>query len=552
VTYWPRFKPRSFELFGRYRPAQAARDISAGITVGIVAIPLAMAFAIASGLKPEAGLITAVIAGLIISGFGGSAVQIGGPAGAFIVVVYSIIEQHGLPSLLLATMMAGVLLIGMGLIKLGNLIRHVPVSIIIGFTNGIAALIALSQVKDFFGLAIDPVPAEFFAKVRAVFDHINSIEPITTLLGVVSVGVIILWPRPDRAPRNGFERLAVHIPGTIIALSLGTIAVSLFHLPVETIGTRFGGIPSGLPAFRFPEFDWVHVRQLFGPTVTLALLCAIESLLCARVADSLIEDRHDPNQELIAQGFANIAAPLFGGFCATGTIARTVTNIRSGGRTPVAGLVHGLTVLVVMVVAAPLAVNVPLAGLAAILMVVAYNMGEWSAFIRMRRFSMNYRVILVTTFLLTVIIDLSVAVEVGLGLACLFFITRVSSLTKLEPFDPFETLPLPRPDSFEAFNLVGSLFFGAVSILEHLQDPRRQPPKLTIIDLSGLLNMDTTGLESLETLDGLLNRKGGKLLICAAHGQPKSLMQRSGFLDHLGPDRYFETKADMIAALTAG
>jgi SulP family sulfate permease len=433
-------------------------------------------------------------------------------------------------------MMAGVLLIVMGMTGLGSLVRYIPVSIVIGFTNGIAVLIALSQIKDLFGLKFDPVPAEFFAKVSALLRHITDIDPYAASLSLVSLVIVAAWPKSYAANDQAWRRWVARVPGTIVAMILGTVAVSVFHLDVETIGSKFGGIPQSLPGFQWPNFSWEGARQLFAPTITIALLCAVESLLCARVADSLTDDRHDPNQELVAQGLANIAAPLFGGFCATGTIARTVTNIRSGARTPIAGIIHALTILIVVVALAPLAADIPLASLAAILMVVAYNMGEWRQFARMRRFSNNYRAILLATFLLTVIIDLTVAVEVGLALACLFFITRVSSLTKLDPIANDSSWLAPNSLSVEAYSLNGSLFFGSVGVLETIQNPRRAVPKVTVLDLSGLLNMDTTGLEALEGVHGLLHKQGGHLILAGLHGQPQSLVRRSGFEAALGPN----------------
>jgi SulP family sulfate permease len=538
VIDFPGLKPRILSAFSGYSPARFAIDISAGVTVGIVAIPLAMAFAIASGLKPEAGLVTAIIGGLFIAIMGGSPVQIGGPAGAFIVVVYAIVETHGVGGLLLATMMAGVLLIMMGLTRIGSLVRYIPVSIVIGFTNGIAVLIALSQIKDLLGLKVDPVPGEFFAKVATLSRHLGEADVATMLLSFISLVIVVAWPKSYDADPSMFRRVIAKIPGTIIALGLGIIVVRLTHLNVETIGTRFGSIPQGLPSLVLPSFEWAKVQKLFAPTITIALLCAVESLLCARVADSMIDDRHDPNQELVAQGLANMFSPLFGGFCATGTIARTVTNIRSGGRTPVAGIVHSLSVILVMIFAAPLAQDIPLASLAAILLFVAYNMGEWKQFARMQRFSGNYRAILVTTFLLTIVLDLTIAVEVGLAMACLFFITRVSSLTRLDPIEiAFGTKGAPPDVSIESYTLVGSLFFGSVSVLETLQNPRRNVPDITVLDLGGLLNLDTTGLEALENLDTLLARQGGCLILARLSGQPESLIQRSGFAAHLGPNR---------------
>lgn len=496
-----------------------------------------MAFAIASGLKPEAGIFTAIVAGFLISALGGSSVQIGGPAGAFIVIVYGIVERYGVANLLLSTMFAGVLLFAMGLFRVGNLVRYVPVTIVIGFTNGIAVLIALSQVKEFFGLKIENMPADFFRKIETIVQSAHTVHWPTLALSIVSLAIIIFWPKTYAAANSPTYRILSRLPGTIVALFVATVAVAVFHLDVETIGSRFGGIPQGLPSLALPEFSWGQVRYLFAPAVTIALLGAIESLLCARVADSMIEERHDPNQELMAQGIANFAAPLFGGFCATGNIARTVTNIRAGARSPVAGMIHAAVLLAIILIAAPLARHIPLAALAAILMFVAFNMGEWHEFVRLRRFSNHYRVILLTTFALTVMIDLTVAVEVGLVLACLFFIGRVSSLTRIEPVSEAEaTLAGIDPSQVEVFRVSGSLFFGAVSKMEGLLDPKRETKKLMVLDMSGVLNIDTTGLEALETLHAMLAKRAAGLILSGLPEQSASLIRRSGFQETMGAE----------------
>jgi SulP family sulfate permease len=538
------FRPRLLDALRDYDRRHLTKDIGAGITVGIVALPLAMAFAIASGVKPEAGIFTAVIAGFIIAALGGSRVQIGGPAGAFIVIIYGIIDRYGLANLLISTMMAGVLLFGMGLFKLGQLVRFIPVSIVIGFTNGIAVLIALSQVKDALGLKIDKLPADFFHQIGALWEALPSTNPYAVAICAASLALVVAWPKSYQMGHVPWKRWVAHVPGTVVALALATLAVSALHLPVETIGSRFGGIPQGLPSLALPEFGWDLAKQLVAPTITIALLGAIESLLCARVADNLIDDRHDPNQELMAQGVANFVTPLFGGIPATGTIARTVTNVKSGATSPIAGIVHALTLLLVLLVAAPLAANIPLAALAAILLFVAWNMGEWREFARLKQFALTYRTILLTTFFLTVVFDLTVAVEVGMVLASLFFIYRISQLTRVEP------LPLAEaPAGVEAYRLTGSLFFGAVSKLESLTDPARfagaGAPSVVILDFSPLLSLDTTGLETLESLRKQLAKRKGALIVAGAREQPLSLLTRSGFIEHAGADNVV---ADLAAA----
>ncbi|MFM7005420.1 MAG: SulP family inorganic anion transporter, partial [Limnohabitans sp.] len=378
------FRPKLVDAFKGYTREQLGTDIASGLTVGVVALPLAMAFAIASGLKPEAGLFTAIIAGFLISALGGSKVQIGGPAGAFIVIVYGILERYGLSNLIIATAASGVLLFIMGLLKLGSLIRFIPVAVVIGFTNGIAVLIMLSQAKDFLGLKVSNMPADFFGILQALSAALPSFQPTAFALALGSLILIVLWQRylvnrTAQAQTHPFLRTLKSVPGSIVALVMATLAAQAMNLPVETIGSKFGGIPSQLPSFVWPEFSVSNLKHLSMPIFTLTLLGAIESLLCARIADGLIGDRHNPNQELMAQGVANFVTPFFGGMPATGTIARTVTNVKSGGRSPIAGMVHALTLLVVVWVAAPLANHVPLAALAAILMFVAWDMGEWRA-----------------------------------------------------------------------------------------------------------------------------------------------------------------------------
>jgi SulP family sulfate permease len=548
-----RFRPRLLDALVGYSGERLLRDIGAGLTVGVVALPLAMAFAIASGVQPQAGLVTAIIGGFLISALGGSRVQIGGPAGAFIVVVYAIVERYGLANLLISTMLAGVLLIAMGLARLGQLIRYIPVAIVIGFTNGIAVLIALSQVKDALGLAVGKLPADFFSQIGALVGALASTNSYALALAAAALATVALWPKSYALGRVApWRRWVAVLPGTIVALVGATLVVAVLELPVETIGSRFGGIPQSLPALALPEFSWERVKLLVAPTVTIALLCAIESLLCARVADNLIDDRHDPNQELMAQGIANLVAPLAGGIPATGTVARTITNIRSGASSPIAGMVHALALLAVLLVAAPLAAGVPLAALAGILLFVAWNMGEWREFARLRQFQPTYRITLLTTFVLTVILDVTVAVEVGMVLAALFFIYRIGTLTRVEPVAGM-------PAGTAAYRLTGSLFFGAVGKLEPLTDPARHgdaaAPRVIVLDCTGLLSLDTTGLETIDMLRKQLARRGGTLLIAGATEQPLSLLARSGFIERLGADNLLPDLAAAQAragALAAG
>ena len=525
------FRPRSLALLSGYSRAQFATDVGAGLTVGIVALPLALAFAIASGLRPEQGLATAIIAGLLISLLGGSSVQIGGPAGAFIVVVYGILQRHGLANLLLATMGAGVLLLLMGALRLGALVRYIPVAIVTGFTNGIAVLIALAQLKDFLGLRVEKMPADFFGQIQALAGHLHGINPVAPAMAAACMAIVLLWPKNivQDQPLTGVRRLMALLPSTVIALTAATAATAGLSLPLDTIGSRFGGIPQSLPALAWPDVNWSEAKQLVIPTLTLALLGAIESLLCARVADKLTPNlpRHDPNQELMAQGIANLAAPLFGGLPATGTIARTVTNIRAGATSPVAGIVHALTLLVILLAAAPLAAHVPLAALAGILLVVAWNMGDWHEFARLKRFNLTYRTLLVGTFTLTVVADLTVAVEVGLVTACLFFVYRMSQLFQLRP------LPDAAP-GVAAYELYGALFFGAVGKLESLPEQLPAGTRRVALQMHRLVQMDTTGVEALRELHRALAKRDVGLVLVAVNTQPLDLLRRSGLASELG------------------
>jgi len=547
-----RFRPRLLDAMTGYDRSRFMADAGAGITVGIVALPLAMAFAIASGVKPEQGIFTAIIAGLLISALGGSHVQIGGPAGAFIVIVYGIVQRYGLANLLIATMLAGVLLFLLGWLRLGALIRYIPVSIVIGFTNGIAVLIALSQLKDLLGLQVGKVPADFFAQVHALASHLGDFNPSACALGGLCVLGLFAWPRlfavdgplPGRMLAIGPLRLAGRMPGPIVALVTLSVAAAWLKLPVETIGTRFGAVPQGLPSWVWPDPTWQSVQQLFIPTITIAALGAIESLLCARVADNLTPyPRHDPDQELMAQGIANFVVPFFGGIPATGTIARTVTNVRAGATSPVAGIVHAVTLLIIVLVAAPLAAHVPLAVLAGILLFVAFNMGEWHEFTRLRRFSLEYRTKLIATFLLTVIVDLTVAMEVGLVLACVFFIYRMSTLFGVEPL----ASPTPR---IRVCKLYGSLFFGAVAKLEAIGESLPAETRAVILETHQLVSIDSSGLDALVQLHRNLGRQGVRLLVCALNEQPRALMRQAELDALIGLENIRPDLASAVAAVT--
>ena len=536
------FRPRLLEcLRSDYRTTDFLRDCAAGVTVGVVALPLAMAFAIASGVSPEAGVWTSIIAGFLIAALGGSRVQIGGPTGAYIVVVYGIVARYGVANLAICTVVAGVLLFVLGFLRLGALIQYVPISVVIGFTNGIAVLILLSQVHDLIGLHIS-LPDEFFARVRTLLGSITDADVTSVVVGSLCLIALLSWPK--RIPTTGavLEQSTqtpgatlssataaapprvnsragwiAALPGPVIVLIVSSFACAALELRVETIGSRFGGVPQGLPNFVLPAINVSTLRDLIAPIIAIALLGAIESLLSARVADSMIRDRHDPNQELMAQGIANVIAPLAGGIPATGAIARTATNVRTGGRTPIAGIVHALTLLIIVLVAAPWARFIPLPTLAAILVVVAINMADWHAFRDLRRYSIPYGAVLLTTFVLTVAFDLSTAVEVGLILSCLFFIYRISDLTEVEA--------LEQHGDIATFRVFGALFFGSVGKLAPLFDPGL--PCNVVLDMAQVISMDNTAVASLEDLHRSLTDRGGRLLLCGLNPHPRAQLLRS-------------------------
>jgi sulfate permease, SulP family len=539
------FHPKLFKTFAGYNQTLFIKDVLAGITVGIVALPLAMAFAIASGLKPEAGIFTAIIAGGLISLLGGSRVQIGGPAGAFIVIVYGIVERYGVSNLLLATAMSGVFLILMGAFRLGTLVRFIPIAVIIGFTNGIAFLIGLSQIKDFFGLQIEKMPAHFFQAVQALYIAADTFNLIALTVACGSLAIIIFWRLFQK--RLGFLH---HIPGTVIAMILATIFTTLLDLPIDTIGSQFGGIPSSLPSFEWVPVSWGTAQYMVAPALTLAILGAIESLLCARIADGLIHDRHDSNQELMAQGVANIVTPFFGGMPATGTIARTVTNVESGASTPISGIVHALTLLAIVLFAAPLAKNIPLACLAAILMYVAWNMGEWRKFIDLKQFRLPYRITILSVFLLTVILDLTVAVEVGLLSAFITFIYRISSLSRCEIAEAKIYPALNNlKGQIDAYRIYGAIFFGAVKLLETIEE--NLPSQTLLLDLKNVIYIDTSGMETISELTHLCKVRNVRLIICGLDHQPYEMAERSGFLEKLPQDCLYPDLITGIAAATS-
>jgi len=545
VKFSKYFRPRLIDALRGYNRARFMTDLTSGVTVGVIALPLAIAFAIASGAKPEAGIFTAIIAGFLISAFGGSRVQIGGPTGAFIVIVYGIIAQYGYANLLICTIMAGLMLVVMGLTRLGNMIKFFPRPLIIGFTSGIAVLIIFSQIKDFLGLRIDTLPAEFFTKLAALYHGLPTFDIMTFLLALCSA--LLIWFYPKAWAKN--------LPSPIVALILGTLVVALFNLPVETIGTRFGGIPQGLPAFSMPEFSLATLRHLITPAMTIALLGAIESLLSAAVADGMIDDKHDPNQELIAQGIANIVTPFFGGLPATGAIARTAANVRSGATSPISGIVHSLTLLLIVLLAAPLAKHIPLATLSAILLIVAINMGEWESFFTLKKYPAGDSAVLVVTFLLTVVFDLTVAVEIGMFFAIFFFIQRITDLTHVSlaeesplPDDTESTLIRKAvPEGVMIYRVFGALFFGAADKLEAILAKTHTEPDVLILKMQEVISMDASALHTLEHLHGKLRSHDKYLVLCGPHTQPYFLMHQAGFFTRIGKENVAANLDDALA-----
>ena len=528
------FLPRSIECLRQgYTLSTFLHDLVAGLTVGLVALPLAMAFAIASGVSPQAGLYTAVVAGFVISALGGSRTQIGGPTGAFVVIVAGIVARFGLPGLALVSLMAGIMLLIMGFTGLGAAVKYIPRPITIGFTNGIALLIASTQIKDFFGLRTPPVPSEFISRLRVLLHYAATTRWQTVAVAVASLAIILLLPRLTR-----------RIPGSIVALLLTTLAVAVFHLPVETIGSRFGGIPQGFPHFAFPDFHAEHIVPLLPSAFTVALLAAVESLLSAVVADGMSGDRHNSNVELVAQGFANVVSPLFGGIPATGAIARTATNIRSGARTPVAGMIHALTLLTILLVAAPLARFVPLATLAAVLFVVAYNMGEWREIATILRLSWTDIAVWFTTFALTVLADLTVAVGVGMALAALLYIYRVGETTTVEPVtrdylrDGQAHILQDKdiPSHVTILRIHGPFLFGTTEKLVEATRDLKHFEDVVILRLRNMTALDATGIHAIEGFHERLHKAGKTLLLCGARDQPAQLIAQSDLLPKIGPE----------------
>ena len=541
------FKPKLLSTMRNYDRRQFTTDLLAGIIVGIVALPLAIAFGIASGVTPEKGIITAIVAGLIVSVFGGSKVQIGGPTGAFIIIIYGIIQQYGFEGLTIATLMAGVFLIMFGVLHLGTIIKYIPYPIVVGFTSGIALTIFTTQIKDLFGLTMASVPSDFIEKWIAYFKSMPTIDAWSAAVGVGSVVVIALWPKVAR-----FNHVLKKLPGSLIAIIVMTVAGLLLKqymgvTTIETIGDRFS-ISNQLPGAQVPELSWDVIKGLVSPAITIAILGAIESLLSATVADGVIGDHHDSNTELIAQGMANLASPIFGGIPATGAIARTMTNINNGGRTPVAGIVHAAVLLLIFLFLMPLAQYIPMACLAGVLVIVSYNMSGWRSFMSILKNPKSDVIVLWVTFLLTVIFDLTIAIEVGLICACLLFMRRMAETTDVkvisEEINPEEEDSdfqmgnlehLTIPEGVEVYEINGPYFFGAGNRFEEIMGAlHHQRPKVRIIRMRKVPFVDSTGIHNLTNLCLMSQQEGIQVVLSGVNPSVQTVLHKAGFDKMLG------------------
>ena len=542
----PTIKPKLFTTLKGYTKEQFFSDATAGVIVGIVALPLAIAFGIASGVTPEKGIITAIIAGFIISALGGSRVQIGGPTGAFIIIVYGIVQNYGTTGLAIATIMAGVILVIMGLVKLGSLIKFIPYPVVVGFTSGIALLIFSTQIKDFFGLQIKSVPAEFHEKWMAYFGAFSTVNYYVLGIAMLSLLIMIFWPK-----------ITHRIPGSLVAIIVTTVIVIIFKLPVDTIGSRFGEIPSNLPAPSSFQINFSVIKNLIGPATVIALLAAIESLLSAVVADGMIGSKHRSNMELVAQGVANIVTPFFGGIPATGAIARTATNIKNGGRTPVAGIIHAVTLLLIMLFFGSYAKLIPMATLAAVLVIVSYNMSEWHSFKSLLKSPKGDVAVLLTTFFLTVIFDLTIAIEIGMILAVILFMKRMAEVSNVSvvtrEIEDQDEVPDPNaidkkqiPEGVEVFEINGPFFFGAAKKFKDQMLGIEDPPKVRIIRMRNVPAIDATGLQTLRDFYKDAKKQKTHMILSGVHTQPLFAMTQAGIFDLYGEENIFGNIDDSL------
>lgn len=546
--------PKLVTTLRGYSKAQFLADLTAGVIVGVVALPLAIAFAIASGVTPDRGLYTAIVAGFLISALGGSRVQIGGPTGAFVVIVYGIVQKFGVDGLIVATVMAGIILVGLGVVRLGGAIKFIPYPVVVGFTSGIALIIFSGEIKDLLGLGMGPVPAEFLSKWAAYGRHLASINPSAVAVSAAAIAIILIWPRVNRK-----------VPGPFVALIVTTVAVRLMRLDVETIGSRFGSIPSSIPVPALPHVTGPMLQQLVLPAFTIALLAAVESLLSAVVADGMIGGKHRSNMELVAQGVANIVTPLFGGIPATGAIARTATNVKNGGRTPVAGMVHALTLLLITLFFGRWAAYIPMATLAAILVVVAYHMSEWRTFRGELTAPTSDRAVLLVTFVLTVLVDLTVAIEIGMVLAAFLFMHRMAEVTNVQAVtrefeegeeDRFSTdangvRRRSVPPGVEVYEINGPFFFGAAEHFKETLGTIAGRPTVLIVRMRNVLAIDSTGLHALGEIVRRSRKEGTRVLLADIHSQPLIALGRSHLLDTVGDENLFGNLDDALNAARA-
>lgn len=535
LSFFPFYRPKLFTTLRDYSLRQFSSDVTAGLVVGVVALPLCIALAIASGVSPVRGLTAGIIGGFLVSALGGSRVQIGGPAGAFVVIVFGILSDYGLDGLIMATIMAGVILIVMGIAGFGVIIKYIPHPVIVGFTSGIALIIFISQISDFIGLNLSKPPSDLIERLSAYYNLLPDFNRSSLFLGLLAIAILILWPK----------FITKRIPGSLIAIIVTTLLSWLFSLPVETISSRFGDIPRIIPAPHLPEFSFERIRELISPATTIAILAAIESLLSAVVSDGMIGGKHRSDTELVGIGVANISSAWFGGIPVTGAIARTATNVRNGGRTPVAGIVHALTLLAIMLLLAPFAGKIPLAVLAAVLIVVAYNMSEWRTVRAMMRSPKSDVAVLITTLSLTVLMDLTVAIQVGMVLAAFLFMKRMSQATQIIPvrperngtlIEPLTSDLLPENRDIEIFEIDGPLFFGAAYKFKEAMEFVEKPPRVRILRMKRLSIIDDTGIDALKEVARATKRKGTRLILCDVRAQPLDALTKSGVDEWLGEE----------------
>lgn len=544
------FRPKLFTVLKEgYSKKTFLSDLTAGTIVGIVSLPLAIAFAIASGVKPEQGLYTAIIAGIIVAIFGGSRVQIAGPTGAFIVIVYGIVQKYGIDGLAAATLISGVILIVMGFARLGTLLKFIPYPLTVGFTSGIALIIFTSQIKDFLGLQINDLPADFMSKWYVYFHNFSYISINAVAVSALSLLIIIFWPKISRK-----------IPGPLVAIVVATAIVQFFDIKVDTIHSKFGEVPGSLPSPRLPSLSWDTITGVFSPAITLAILGSIESLLSAVVADGMIRSRHRSNMELVAQGIANIVSPIFGGIPATGAIARTATNVKNGGRTPVAGIIQGIVLFLIMIFFSKWAALIPIPTLSAILVVVAYNMSEWRSFVKLLKSPKSDITVMLLTFVLTVVVDLTVAIEIGVVLSSLLFMKRMAEVSQVNAItkdikDDYEgkeennESSIKMPDSVEIFEVYGSLFFGAVEQFTESMRVVEKKPKYLILETHNLLSIDASGMRALEDLQQQLKKQKTRFLISGLHKQPLFAIVQAELIDKIGENNLFGSIEEALIAI---